>query len=417
MGDAKRRKALGLMPTLHPFEVLIDDSGELSFVQQPSGQTERDQLTQALHLSVAVGEQWAQEYRTDYVMAGLPQERLTTREDVEQIPVPTRRRWVGDLAIWPSGVRNPSASDVKVPGTDNTWLHVRTRQHAFENQAWTQLQVPENVEEMLGYLFQHPALQLEGEAVARYRAEQVRGGELTWLPEPPEAQREALDALAREWHGETAQEWADLHAERLNEEPGLSEVPQALRSMFELRKPAPLRSFVAPPFDTVDGLEVFPVEAEQFYSLDGQSWQPYPVPEAAEDDEYGDFNDVETFSATVWSDGRVSWPEDALEAGHAERLRQDLRSYTGAGDPDAWATYAGGVLRSFYDLDDLQAGALPPPRGIRISVPVELYEDLAADEAHAFEAQVIEDELTFDGQTWFDLYEDLPDDLVPAGGS
>ncbi len=412
MGDAKRRKALGLMPTLHPFEVLIDESGALTFVQEPAGQMEREQLTQALRVSVPTGAQWAQAYRTDYVMAGMPQERLSTLEDVEQIPVPPRRRLVGDLAIWPNGVRNPSGEDLKIPGTDNTWLHLRTRQHAFENQDWAQLPVPQNVEEMLGYLFQHPALQLEGEVVGRYSAEQTQAGDLTWTPQPPADQLEALSALVREWHGETAQEWAEIHAERLNEEAGLSDAPQVLKSMFELRRPAPLRSFVSPPFGEVSGLDVFPVEGEQQYSLDGQTWQIYPLPDSGEDGEYGDFNDVDTFSVTIWADGQMVWPEDAVAAEDAGRLRQDLRTYTGAGEA-AWNTYAHGVLRSFYDLEDGQLEGLPLPSGIRISVPVELYED-DASEVNAFEAQVIEDEITFDGETWFDLYEDLPDDLPGA---
>ena len=185
MGDAKRRKALGLMPTLHPFEVLLDRDGTLTAIHMPAGDTERQQITATL-AQLSRGAHWDQEYRTAYVMAGLPQERLITREDVEQIPVPPRRRLVGELAVWQSGVQKPPSDDLKVEGTDNTWLHLRLRQHAFEGQPWSQLSEPENPEEMLGYLFQHPALQLEGEVEGRYTAEQTQGGQLSWTPEPQE---------------------------------------------------------------------------------------------------------------------------------------------------------------------------------------------------------------------------------------
>ena len=65
------------------------------------------------------------------------------------------------------------------------------------------------------------------------------------------------------------------------------------------------------------------------------------------------------------------------------------------------------MLTSFYELGP--DAALPHVQAIKISVPNDLYED--EEGSDSFEAQVIEDEISFDGETWFDLYEDLPDEL------
>ena len=409
MGDAKRRKALGLMPTVYPFEVEMDRGGELTPVTLPTDETRRAQIVQTLRNTQPTGAKWDQVYRSDYVTAGLPQERLHTREDVEKIAVPPRRRITGDLTIWPGG-HKPEGGEISVEGAENTWLRLRTRQHALEGQSWQQFPPMGDPEEWLSYLFQHPALQLEGDVVGRYSAEQTADGQLTWTPQPPDDQRAAFDDLARAWHGKTPQEWLNIHHERLNEDPANAAAPQAIRSGFELREPAPLGSPFSPPFNRIGKLEVYPAQAEQAYSLDGQSWEAYPEDEEGdEDDDFGDFTDVETFSVTVWADGRMEWPKDALDAAQAQRLSEDLQDYTGAGQTDDgdWKTYTTEALKSFYDLDDVSA--LPAVQGIRLSVPTGIYED--EDESAGFEAKVIEDEVTFDGQIWHDLYEDLPDNL------
>ncbi|WP_420597339.1 hypothetical protein [Deinococcus sp.] len=409
MGDAKRRKALGLMPTVYGFEVELNRDGELTPVTLPADEAQREQILQALKDSQPTGANWDQFYRTEYVTAGLPQERLVTLEDVDKIAVPPRRRLAGDLATWAGG-HKPEVGDLPVKGAENTWLRIRTRQHAFENQSWQQFAPMGDPEEWLSYLFQHPALQLKGDVVGRYSAEQTQDGKVSWTPAPPDGQQEAFDKLSRSWHGETPEEWLEIHAERLGEDQADVTAPQALRSGFELREPAPLSSPFASPFDLVGSLEVFPVRAEQAYSLDGQTWQDYPEDEDTEDDDFGDFTDVESFGVTVWADGRMEWPKDALDAVYAQRLTEELEDYTGAGQADGsdWTTYTEEALRSFYDLDDVSA--LPPVQGVRLSVPTDIYED--EDESAGFEAKVIEDEVTFDGQVWHDLYEELPESLL-----
>ncbi|TSA86841.1 hypothetical protein FNU79_06555 [Deinococcus detaillensis] len=405
------------MPTVYPFEVLLDREGELTPVSLPEVQLQRQQIIKALE-HLPRGAYWDQMYRTDFVSAGMPEERLITREDVEKIPVPPRRRILGELAVWPAGNHQDEPGEIKVEGAENTWVKIRSRQHAFENQTWQQFSEPEDPAEMLGYLFQHPALQLEGDGVGRYSAEQSSDGSITWTPQPPEDLKNALTTFVQRWHGETPEEWAEIHAERLEQGPdevqtGEAQTPSALKSGFELRQPAPLRSFFAPPFDFVGPFEAYPLAEEQAYSLDGgQTWQDYPVNEPEDDDgEFGDFTDVDTFTATIWADGRMDWPKDALDASLAPRLSADLQKYTGADDPQNWKSYTEGVLKSFYEIED-ENQDLPQVQAIKINVPNDLYED--EDSSDSFEAQVIEDEISFDGETWHDLYEDLPDELMSA---
>ena len=82
MGEAKRSKQLGLMPTVYTFEGERDRDGTLTEVGMPGGEVQRQQIAATLR-QLPSGPQWDQFYRTDYVSAGLPEERLITREDIE----------------------------------------------------------------------------------------------------------------------------------------------------------------------------------------------------------------------------------------------------------------------------------------------------------------------------------------------
>ena len=311
MGDAKRRKALGLMPTLHPFEVLLDQKRRHphrhshACRRYPSASRSPPPWP-----SSPRGAHWDQESRTAYVMAGLPQERLITREDVEQIPVPPRRRLVGELAVWQSGVQKTPSDDLKVEGTDNTWLHLRLRQHAFEGQPWSQLSEPENPEEMLGYLFQHPALQLEGEVEGRYTAEQTQGGQLTWTPEPQEELRGALDTLARRWHGETPEEWAQIHAERL---------AQTLEDLTRPRPTHPRQTRPAPsgPPSSCVSLRRCARFSPRRLTWSG-SWRSSPLPRSR---------------LTRWTAARAGWTTPRLTKRRAARSLKILTTWRRSAPP------------------------------------------------------------------------------------
>ena len=128
-------------------------------------------------------------------------------------------------------------------------------------------------------------------------------------------------------------------------------VPQAIRTTFELREPAPLRSLMNTPLDIVDGLDVLPVIEDRAYSLDGQTWQPYPELAGEKDDLDGiDFDDLEMFGVTVWADGRTEWPDDTVPDDTAEKLRRRPAGlYRGGERGDVGAlrrTHAALLLRS-----------------------------------------------------------------------
>ncbi|MFD1730517.1 hypothetical protein ACFSC4_04560 [Deinococcus malanensis] len=99
MGEAKRRKQLGLMPEVHAFEAHMDADGAVTFTRVPQDAALRDLIEGALKVSQPYGAAWDSEYRTSYVMAGRPDRFLETAEDVQAIPVPPLRRFSGDLVL------------------------------------------------------------------------------------------------------------------------------------------------------------------------------------------------------------------------------------------------------------------------------------------------------------------------------
>ena len=171
--------------------------------------------------------------------------------------MPPQRRFIGELVTLPGGEPPHSEDYVRVEGNrgeagPSVWMHLRRRQVAFEGQGWQDMPDVGKSFQMMKYLAQHPVSKLQGELRGRYTAEQTRDGALSWTPQPPDEWRAALDALARSWHGETPKEWNETHAEMVwdsgNADPQAAPqalrkaAPQALRTTFELRDPAPLRA-------------------------------------------------------------------------------------------------------------------------------------------------------------------------------
>lgn len=419
MGEAKRRKQLGLMPTVHPFEAELDEGGNVTLTRAPEDPAVRARIEAALRETQPLGAAWASAYRTALVMAGGVTAPLHTAEDVAALPVPTRRRLIGELVL--GGGDEPDAPD-RLPLREGGTLRLRDQQHASgEGGTWQTFPTDLDPQEALRNLLAHPAARLSGEVRARHLAEQSRDGRITIEPEPDEALLDVLEDLTREWHGETAQGWAETHEEALGEEtpePDADGVPVARRVTFELRDPAPLHTPLNQPFALVEGLELHILPEGAAYTLDGETWHAYGDPDAApvEDGagELGDLLssmfDVQTVPVTVWQDGRVEWEEGAVPAGDAERVRAELVEATGAGDPDAWNEWTRAVLvETFADEAPHLAGldGWPAVQGVRLDLPADALQD-SDDPARYF----IESEVTFDGVTWRDLYaEDVPEEL------
>ncbi|GAA5511733.1 hypothetical protein Dcar01_00446 [Deinococcus carri] len=417
MGEAKRRKQLGLMPTVHPFEAELDAQGNVILGSGPGDAALREQIVAALRETQPAGDAWARGYRRAYIMAGLPDRLLQTREDLEAIPVPPLRRLTGEL-VFNLDPRTSRGIQDYLPLEGGAWLHLRRLETSGDGQHWESLPEDENPLAGLQYLMQHPLAHEQGALVASYDATQWREGRIDFEPDPPAGHLEQLEALVRDWHGETPEGWAETHYESLDlpeEEEDEALIPTARRVRLELRERAPLSGL----FNVASLGEHdvhLPLES-RFYTLDGETWHSYEDPDAELEEDGGELGgflqnllDVDTVEVTVWADGRVDWAQGDIPDDQAERVRADLLRATGAGDPDAWATFTEQVLRDMFTpdtpaLEDVDA--LPVPQAIRIDIPVDALTD-PDPLAQAF----IESEVTFDGQTWRDLYDDLPEELA-----
>lgn len=419
MGEAKRRKQLGLMPTVYPFEAQMDAEGNVTLTSAPGDTALREQVVAALKKTQPTGDAWARSYRRAHVMAGLPQKLIETREDLEAIPVPPLRRFVGELVFAPDARTLQSGAEY-LPLEGGAFLHLRSREQGTDGR-WERLPEPENVLEGLQYLMQHPLSREKGALVASYLAEQWREGRIDFEPEPPSEMLEELEALVRDWHGEAPEGWAETHFEALDlpeEEEDESLVPAARRVVLELREPTPLGSLYNVALTTLGEHDVHVDMDRRFYTLDGETWHVYGDPGAELEDGpgelgelLGDMFDVQTVGVTVWADGRVEWQEGEIPGEHEGRIRDELLSATGAGNPEAWAAFTSGVLRDMFTDDAphlVELGELPVPQGMKIDLPTDALTD-PDDPAQYF----IESEVTFDGEHWRDLYaEEVPEELA-----
>lgn len=426
MGEAKRRKQLGLMPTVHPFEAEIAPDGAVTLRRGPDDAALRERLMTALRETQPQAEGWARAYRRAYVLAGQAREALRTPEDLEAIPVPPLRRLAGELVL---GFESRTLEDDPVRLMREyalldatTALRVRTRQHSFDGERWQSLPVQSDPLDTLRELLRHPLAQQQGRLVASLRAEHWREGRIDFDPEPPEELLEELEALVRDWHGGGPEGWEAAHLDTFaraeaDPPPGEAGAPTARRVTLELREETPLGSPFA--LAHLRGLEVHLDPDAGAYTLDGEAWQLYADPEAApaEEDASGlgelihSMLDVDTVPVTVWADGRIEWAEGDVPGEHADRLRGDLRGATGAGDPGAWAAWTRALLaETFADEAPWLAGEeeLPSVQAVRLDLPEGALAD-PDDPAQYF----IESEVSFDGQAWRDLYaEELPEELL-----
>ncbi|MEF2277890.1 hypothetical protein V3W47_06225 [Deinococcus sp. YIM 134068] len=413
------------MPTVHPFEAQMDADGTVTLTSAPADPALRERIVAALRQTQPTGDAWARSYRRQYVRAGLPQKLIETREDLEAIPVPPLRRLSGELVfnLDPRTLRNDPVRAVReyTPLEGGGHLHLRSEEFSTGGGKWESL--PEDPNPLAGfrYLTQHPLAREKGTVVASYLAEHWHEGRIDFEPEPPEEQLDELEALVRDWHGETPEDWAERHYDSLDvpeEEEAEAPVPLARRLVLELREPTPLGSPLNIAVTTLGEHDVHIDPEGGFYTLDGETWLSYADPDAEpQEDGAGELGDllsnmldVKTVPVTVWQGGRVEWEEGAVPAEQAERVRAELVEATGAGNPDAWADWTRAVLVETFaeeapHLADLDA--LPTVQAVRLDLPTDALSD-PDDPAQYF----MESEVTFDGVNWRDLYgETVPEEL------
>lgn len=407
MGEAKRRKALGLMPTVHPFEAQLGPADEITLVRGPDDAGLTRTIVDALRATQSSGPAWASEYRTSLVLSGGHAGILTTPEDVEAVPVPDLRRITGELALGPQGA---SSEQVSIP-VEGGAIRLREQRHSFDGTRWETLGAPRSPQQVMAALQNNPAFNLQGEPIGQFQAEHWQAGRIDIEPDPPAELLEALEDVVREWDGETEALWAELHRERM--EDRAAPVPLVRRSTFELRRPAPLQNPLGGVFAIRAGVEFMPVMEADAYSLDGETWASYADPDAEVDGghlppELASIFDLETVGVTVHADGRVDFEEDVPEE-HRERIQAELRDATGAGNAAEWAEWTTQMLSETYgdELEVPEGQSLPVPVAVRLDLPEDALQD-----PDPLSQTFMESEVTFDGAQWRDLFDDVPPELA-----
>ncbi len=412
MGEAKRRKQLGLMPTVYPFEADLTDDGQVTLVRAPGDKALQRTLTDALEKTQLTGDAWASEYRTALVFSGRVPGVLHTAEQVAAIPVPPLRRVSGEIVM---GKTLDDVEGVAI-AFDGGVIRLREQKHSLDGQKWESFPAIRDPQRVMDLLRTHPAFELEGELLGQFRVEQYAEGRIDVEPDPPEGALEALEDVAREWHGAAPEEWVELHQEMMKDQADDSdEVPLMCRTFFELRQPAPLQNPTRSVFTTRRNVEVYPLVGAT-YSIDGETWLSYDDPEAEpqEDDLMSAFANIlnmETVQVTVKADGSVEWEDGEIDAEHAGRVRADLQAATGAGSPEQWAAWTRKMLLDTFNADEDAAEAdIPVPVAVRLDVPKD-----AISDPDPLAQTFIESEVTFDGEHWRDLYdEEVPQELLLA---
>lgn len=409
MGEAKRRKQLGLMPTVFPFEAELNSEAQATILRAPEDKALRAALGRALEESQLAGAAWDSEYRTALLFSGRPMGTLYTVQDVQRIPVPPLRRVAGEIVL---GKR---AEDLDGPALDvpGGAARLKEQRHSFDGKKWESFPAVRDGARVRRILEEHPAFHLEGEVVGQFSLEQWQEGRIDVEPEPPAGVLEVLEGVAREWHGETPEQWAAYHAELVGPEVP---APAMRRSHFEVRRPAPLQNPTRPILTIRGGYEIYPLVG-QTYSLDGETWLSYDDPDAgAQEDDFlqafSEMLNMDTVTVTVYADGQVEWDEDAeIPDEQADRLRENMQESTGAGNPEKWAEWSREMLRDTFNAEpDAQTADIPVPLAVRLEVPL----DAIAD-PDPLSQTFIESEVTFDGQEWRDLYdEEMPPELLLA---
>lgn len=430
MGEAKRRKQLGLMPTVFPFSAELGRGGEVRLVQGPEDAAQRALIEKALRDSQSFGAAWDAEYRTVTVLSSRGSERYATREDVERIPVPALRQIDGELALGSAGKRMGAV--IPVEGGS---VRLRDQRHSFEGETWQTLPTVRDPQQLVRALQQHPAFDIEGESLGQFQVDHWLEGRIDVTPDVGELDEqgetlEFFETLVREFHGQTLKEWIAAHREVLEaqEEEGdltperrealtaaLDEVPVARRSFFEIRRSAPLQSPLMATAYFRD-LEFYLLSGAA-YTLDGDTWHPYEDPDTEIEGgglapELAEFFDLNMITVTVHSDGRVEWDEDdELSEADIRQLQTDLTESTGAGNPQAWAEWNRTMLQEVLGTE------LTVPDGEPLPVPVAVRLDIPRDvlgEDNPLSQTYMESEVTFDGEHWRDLYsEEVPEELLP----
>ena len=285
MGEAKRRKQLGLMPQIENHDVILHRDGSVPDHALPESVMKR------LSTWAETGARWDARYRTSFIGTGLPRELLKTEDELMDIPVPERMRLrLGLLGGSPAWLereleKHPDAFFEDDDGQKRRLLNVRATEYDYNGQ-WAEL--PEfEAGSTLSYLMQHPAVTAppkgESYAVTVWRGGE-RDGQVEFEPQPDAEHQGAMAQAATELLGDTDEAWLEDHRNLLTDEDVSSDINDERESVPLARRTTLLLSPV--PLVLSPGVQVLARSGEtdivfspegEAYSLSGDAWTDYPV--------------------------------------------------------------------------------------------------------------------------------------------
>ena len=444
MGEAKRRKLLGLMPaeTRFPFSV-----------ERGLGPVWTEQLPPAelvAEVTRTIGEilgntpgSWDSQSRTLALQHA--EREYRSRAEIDAIAVPGLVRGVAVLVsnMKPDPARETVEKTLKYRRLSaGQHLYLDALESSTDAHTWTprlprlprsQTRPHRGLDEPLP---EGPTL---GFTVWRDGRAELTGTEATTLDD---LAPEAVEALQKEmtgWYGATPEEWDEVYREHLDyfgppelteEEVEAAVAPLARRGTLSLladHHVLPPLSFIA---FGVPGYHVGVNYGDETVSFDGETWVRMPSDE--EGQEQG-----QRLSVTAWQDGRVEWDDADLQFTdeQARNLRALVRQYVGD-TPEQWddegrrllLDYHGGELTGEMDPDgEIADERLPVPVAVRLLMPTEqLAALLNAPEGESpeelserldnldtqFSTSFEEDAYSLDGLRWHLVEDDAPEDLL-----
>lgn len=429
MGDAKRRRQLGLAPVVLPFEVQatpgpLDQTTDKGWLLTGLESSELNEQQRQMLRHICLENlpnvwDWPMTYRTRLVTAGKLRRLLASARDAERIEVPWRIRFVG---AWlpnatPEGIRHLSdeARRRHIFARGGA-VHLRQMQTAAEGQPWQEFPDPVPATLAEQRLAQHPLWHKAPPLHVAYEITHDRAGRIAIHPEPPGPLLAPMEGFVERLHGEEAN-WERAHRAFWAEAGRSEAVPEAplrRRVGLELRQRPLLRpkAEASKPLLRWGEHELHVTPESARYSIDGENWlsytNPFAAPQSDDAEEFfADMFDVETLEVTVWANGNVNFDEEKISLAAGEHLTASLRRLTGAGGA-AWQRWSRAAVREAYidavpELERLPETQIPSPVAIRLDIPLDAAEDTETEHHFAFES-----EMSFDGLNWFDPFFDEP---------
>lgn len=292
MGEAKRRKELGLMPQDTTLKFTLERG------EQPQFTGDTDDDTKELmrrHIGYRLGDTagaWDREYRRAYLLDAT--EEVTTRDELYAIPTPKYAR--GSVSLVTNKADMPSEDALPVIGRENEWLRLRDVEVSFDGEHWQPRH--NHVDGILLLMTGHRALQEDEGEPTEVFFEITRDGQVTFSGDEASRLSEAAQAGLREelvyWYGVTPEAWDDEYREYVayfgdqelsDEEVSALPTPQARRGSVLLHEdhvilpPFHLTSFVVPGYQVTINLD------DETITYDGNTWEPLPGSDEDDDED------------------------------------------------------------------------------------------------------------------------------------